>query len=114
MTLELVEYQPEAYSEKIRPLKYGQPVALLVDDPNTMKKRRIGKPVLFITPSSLYGLGAEYLVFALQGHGCEVMHRHKLKKLYLTRLGLSMKAAKLLINELNALFSIEEKTDEKV
>lgn len=108
MYTELVDYQPAGTptTESLLPLKYGKPVALRVSDEKMMKKTRIGEhPVLFIIPTGHLGLGNDSLVFALQGYGCEVMRKNDIKPLHLNRIGLSMKAAKLLADELNYLFS---------
>lgn len=108
MSTDLVITTTSKVRSSLQPLVYGQPVSLLVSDPKVRIKKRIGKPILFITPSEFYGLDGGSLIFALQGHGCEAMHKNKLKRSYLVRLGLSFRAARLLVSELSRLFNTEE------
>ena len=91
-------------NESLLPLLTGKPVALLVTDEKLLKKKRIGEPVLFITPSECYGLGHGSLIFALQGYGCEVMPKGKVKAEYLYRLGLTMRGAKMLTKQINEMW----------
>ena len=107
MSMVLVENQPLPYNELLRPLKFNFPVALLVRD-TAPKKKRIGEPILFITPTRVYGSDDNNLVFALEGQGCEVMPRDKVKLIYLSRIGLSMQSAKLLKTELEKLYKDTE------
>jgi|PlaIllAssembly_1097288.scaffolds.fasta_scaffold01478_6 hypothetical protein len=110
MSTKLVEYQHTTETptaESLNPLKYGRSVALRVTDDKMVKKTRIGlHPVLFIIPTSIIGVGNDSLIFALQGYGCEVMRKNDIKPLHLNRIGLSMKASKVLADELNKLFSV--------
>lgn len=105
MCFGLTESQLRDVNERLIPLLAGRPVTVLVRDPKLKKKRRIGSPVLFITPTECYGLGEDSLVFALQGYGCEVMRKGQVKAEYLYRMGLTMGASKLLTTLLNKMWS---------
>jgi len=107
MCAELVNYQPKNVNETLLPLLTGKPVAMLVTDEKLLKKKRIGTPVLFITPTECYGLGHGSLVLAMQGYGCEVMPKGEVKAQYLFRLGLTMRAAKMLTQQLNDMWRTE-------
>lgn len=104
MVSELIRYQPRSVNEALQPLLLGKPVALLVQDPKMFKKKRIGDPVLFITPSEVYGLGDDSLILALQGHGCQVEPKGRVKSTRIVLMGLSIGTAKVLTNELNKLW----------
>ncbi|MCK5307068.1 MAG: hypothetical protein KAJ73_00520 [Zetaproteobacteria bacterium] len=69
------------------------------------KKRRIGDPVLFITPSSNYAgeeADARSFVFSLQGGGCEVLNIDTAKASDLWRMGLTMQTSKMLLSEIKS------------
>jgi hypothetical protein len=104
MYTELIKCQPSSVNEALLPLLIGKPVALLVRDKKMLRKKRIGDPVLFITPSEVYGLGSGSIVLAMQGYGCQVEPKGKVKAERLFMMGLSMHAAKVLTKQLNDLW----------
>lgn len=92
---------------RLQPLLSGRPVALLVNDAKTLSKKRVHDTILYITPLSLYGADRENYMFSMQGNGCEIVSIKSMKKTDLWRVGLSMRAAKLLLEELNELFNVD-------
>lgn len=97
--------------ERLQTLANGVPVALLINDSNTISKKRVGDPVLYITPMALFKADPENLMFSMQGGGCEIMPVKSLKKIGLWRIGLSVRASTMLIKELNMLFNIQESSN---
>jgi hypothetical protein len=78
---------------------------LEVDDPRLPKRKRIEKPLLFLTPQSVWGVPSRLLVVSLQTHGCEVIDTAvEIKPLMLMRIGLSAGMAVALAKELNLVF----------
>ena len=109
MSTELGDAQPKESLESeamllLAPLKLGIPVVLSVKDKKIRRKKRIGIPMLFITPSSVYGLEPGSLVIGLQGGKCEVMKVEDIKLTYLYSMGLSMESARILKSEIIKLF----------
>ena len=107
----------EVYSEEQKqmarllwPLKDGTPVCLSVTDPMMRRKRRIPDPVLFITPSQAYGVDGGYLVFSLQGGGCEVLPLTDLNHTLLFRIGLSMNAARNIVMAIQRVLSAAQRS----
>ena len=107
MSKELIAYQPKNDSiiESLTPLKFGNPVSFKVTDPSMRKKKRIKIPVLFIIPAVGLNLGTDSLIVAMEGYGCEVIPKYDIKPMSLYRVGLSMKASKILAKELNKIFN---------
>lgn len=93
-------------SQVLAPLVEGIPVTLEVDDPRLPKRKRIEKPLLFLVPYSVFGVGTTKLVVSLQTYGCEVLDTAtEISPMMLARLGLSMKLASALAKELNLVFT---------
>jgi len=110
MSTQLEKYRLEEKNfsnELLLPLRFGKPIALKVTDSKMYTKRRVDMPILFITPTEVFGLGRSSLIFSLTGGGCEVMEKKNLKTVMLFRIGLTMRSAKVLVKELNSLFSIK-------
>jgi hypothetical protein len=92
-------------SSVLAPLRQGKPVVLIVDDPRLPKRKRIEKPLLFLTPESLFGAPSTKLLASLQTHGCEVLDtRTAIKPIAFIRLGLSARLACSLAAELDLVF----------
>lgn len=92
-------------SKILAPLKRGVPVALEVDDPRLPKRKRIEKPLLFLTPQSVFGVPSRLLIVSLQTYGCEVIDTSmEIKPLMLVRVGLSARMAGELARELDLVF----------
>lgn len=92
-------------SHLLAPLRQGIPVILEVNDPRIPKRKRVEKPLLFLTPRSVYGVPSRQLVVSLQTHGCEILDSAtKIRPVMLMRIGLSSKLAVALANELNLVF----------
>lgn len=92
-------------SKVLLPLLSGRPVTLTVSDVAVIKRKRIKEPVVFITPSTVYGLEGAALVISVQGGGCEIIDRSvAIKPMSVYRTGLSMRASRILASELNILF----------
>lgn len=92
-------------SEILAPLKQGKPVALEVDDPRLPKRKRIEKPLLFLTPQSIFGAPSKLLIVSLQSHGCEVVDTTaEVKPIAFIRLGLGARLAAVLARELDLVF----------
>ena len=108
MNTELVD-EPNKRKSKIpkvlTPLLSGEPAIMVVNDPKMRVKKRTGTPTLLITPVILYGLPGEDLVLSIPGYGCEVVTPGSIKMLQLYRLGLTAKAAKVLTDTLNVLYT---------
>lgn len=100
--------QPEASlaSKLLTPLRKGKPVIIVVDDPRLPKRKRIEKPLLFLTPLTAYGPISTKLMVSLQTYGCEVVDTlEKIKPATFYRMGLSMKLSSVIADELNLVFS---------
>lgn len=92
-------------SQVLAPLVEGIPVVLEVDDPRLPKRKRVEKPLMFLVPYSVFGVGTPKLMVSVQTHGCEVFDTAtEIPPLMLTRLGLSMKLSTALATELNLVF----------
>lgn len=92
-------------SRLLAPLREGKPVALVVDDPRLPKRKRIEKPMLFLTPITVYGQLSTKLMVALQTYGCEVIDtRETIKPAAFFRMGMNGKLAAVLAEELNLVF----------
>jgi len=90
----------------LAPLRVGKPVALVVDDPRLPKRKRVDKPLLFITPIAVFGRVSSKLVVALQTHGCEVVDTaQEIKPMVFYRMGIGTKLAISLAAELNLVFT---------
>lgn len=90
----------------LEPLREGKPVVLVVDDPRLPKRKRIEKPLLFLTPQSIYGEPSKKIVISFQTHGCEVVDTEMgVKTLELMRLGIGGKMAVALAKSLNLVFN---------
>lgn len=90
----------------LTPLREGKPVALIVDDPRLPKRKRIEKPVLFLTPLTVYGKLSTKLMVSLQTYGCEVVDTlEKITPTTFYRMGLSARLAGILADELNQVFT---------
>ncbi len=104
----LNERQPEVSIAQrlLAPLREGKPVALVVDDPRLPKRKRIEKPLLFLTPITGFGAPSTKLMVALQTYGCELIDTlEQVKPSAFYRMGLNMKLASLLAEELNLVFT---------
>lgn len=92
-------------SRLLSPLLRGKPVILELDDPRLPKRKRIDKPLLFITPVTVYGRLSSKIMVALQSHGCEVIDTlEHIKPIALYRLGINMRLSIQLADELNRVF----------
>lgn len=92
-------------SHILAPLVEGIPVVMQVDDPRLPKRKRVEKPLLFLVPYSVLGVGVPQLMVSVQTHGCEVFDTAmEISPMMLARLGLSMKLASALAKELNLVF----------
>lgn len=92
-------------SKVLAPLRQGKPVVLEVDDPRLPKRRRIEKPLMFLTPQSVFGAPSTLLVVSLQSHGCEVIDTSaEVKPIAFIRLGLGARLAVALARELDLVF----------
>lgn len=90
----------------LAPLREGKPVILRVTDPRLPKRKRVDKPLLFLTPLTAYGRLSSSLVVALQAHGCEVCDtKDKISAMVFYRAGLSMTLSNVLASELNQVFT---------
>ena len=85
----LIPYQPSSVNKILQPLLEGKPVTLIVRDPKMFKKKSVGDPILFITPSEVYGPGGDTWILSLQGHGCQVVPKGNVKATRLVLMGLS-------------------------
>ena len=89
----------------LEPLRKGKAVVLEVDDARLPKRKRIEKPLLFLTPQTLFGVPSSKLIVSLQTYGCEVIDtREEIKPLMLIRTGLSARMSGSLASELNRVF----------
>ena len=88
----------------LHPLLEGKPVTISVQDPKMRVKKRVQAPVLLIAPLTTYRINSHDLVFSLPGYGCEVVTPEHIEPLQLYRLGLTMRASKILSNTINELF----------
>lgn len=91
------------------PLRAGKPVVLVLDDHKLPKRRRADKPLLFLTPMSVYGPPSSKIVVALATHGCEVIDTSTaIRPVSFYRLGIRGDLSKALANELNAIFNLSK------
>jgi hypothetical protein len=107
MHTELVVAQPKdkMQGSTLRLLKAGRPVVLAVHDPLVTYKKRIGSPaMLYINPVRDNEEGNQCFMFSMPGYGCEVMCVGSFKVSLLLRVGLPIRAAKILVAELTELF----------
>lgn len=89
----------------LRPLLQNKCVALAISDVKMYKKKRVKDPILLISPMSLYGLDKKQFLFSIPGYGSEIVDLDTVKAHTLSfRLGLTMKASNILINEIKSLF----------
>lgn len=89
----------------LAPLREGKPVALVLDDPRLPKRKRIEKPLLFLTPISAYGRVSTQLMVALQTFGCEVVDTlETIKPAVFMRMGIGSKLSVQIAGELNQVF----------
>lgn len=89
----------------LAPLRLGKPVVLSIDDPRLPKRKRVEKPLLFLTPVTLYGAPSKLLLVSLQTHGCEIVDTSmEIQPLALMRVGISPRLAKALAGELDLVF----------
>lgn len=95
--------QKRKVNQALAPLLKGRAVALRVVDTKP-KKKRIGTPVLFIMPGRTVGMDCNHLLFALPGHGSEVLPIGGILPLRLMGMGLSAQASRTLRDELNTLY----------
>ena len=109
-TTEREEQRSVAYGLLSR-LADGTPVALTLDDPRMPKKARAKKPVLFLTPVTVFGRPSPSLVVSLQAWGCEVIDtRSEIKAMPFLRLGISITLSKVLASELNLVFNLKRRS----
>lgn len=92
----LTEYNPN-HGHPLAPLRKGRPVTLAINPRDVKAKRRIPRPRLFLVP-----LSNAQIAIALEGSGCEVMDITELKPLWLIKMGLTRRAAKVLVEELKS------------
>lgn len=108
MTTELVK-KPNKNKTKLpkelSPLLKGETATMVVNDPTMRRKKRTGTPTLLISPVSVYGLPGNDLLLSMPGYGCEVVTPGSIKMIQLFRLGLTVKAAKVLAITLNTVFT---------
>lgn len=95
--------QKRKVNQALAPLLKGRAVALRVVDTKP-KKKRIGTPVLFIMPGLTVGMDRRHLLFALPGHGSEVLPIGDIQPLRLMGMGLSAQASRKLRDEINTLY----------
>lgn len=117
MSTELILGQPKEKSfiedkidirSRLEPLLENKAVALTVRDLKSFPKKRIPTPVLFLQPGEIFGSAGmdSLLVISLWGHGCEVVDvRDEIRVITFHRVGVSAKIGKVLVRELNELYS---------
>ncbi len=100
------EHQQSVAFGLLSRLASGNPVALVLDDRRLPKKKRAEKPVLFLTPVSVFGTVSPLLMVALQARGCEVVDtRREITAMPFIRMGISVTLSKALAVELNLVFN---------
>ncbi len=107
MVLELTDGRLKTSIAKrlLAPLREGNTVLLVVNDPRLPKKKRVEKPLLFLAPMSVYGGPDDQIVVSLQAYGSEVFSTlEKITPAPFYRMGLSIKLASTLARELNLVF----------
>lgn len=105
MGTEVVKYRaPEKLNRLLAPLLDGKPVVVSVNVKRMRLKKRIGTPLLYITPLPVYGLPEYALLFSMPGYGSEAIPIKHITPTSLYRVGIPLKAAKILANELTVLF----------
>lgn len=88
-------------------LAEGRPVVLRVDDQRLFKRKRAEKPVLFLTPLSVYGPPSSMLMVSLPAHGSELIEtKDDIRAISFMRLGLSASLSKAIASELNKVFTV--------
>lgn len=92
--------------ERLKPLLDGYPVAIQVLDKDQRTKKRIGQPLLVISPIKKLGV-LHGLMIGLQGFGCEFMLINDIRPMPFVRVGLTAKASKILVQSLIVLYSID-------
>ena len=86
-------------------LKHERCVVLSIKDKKMRTKKRARHPVLMIAPASMYGDEEEGIfLFSIPGYGAELIVLQEIKAMQLYRLGMTMKASGILVNEINELF----------
>lgn len=104
------EAPPYVAYDILKGLRKGKPVVLVVDDRALARRKRAEKPLLFLTPLSVYGPPSRMLMASLQTHGCEIIDTAvRIKPLVFYRMGLGGAMSKALAHELNVLFNLKEK-----
>lgn len=89
----------------LTPLLAGRPVVLQVEDRSLPKRKRMDRPLLFITPMAVYGQTSKSLVVSLQTHGCEIVNTQEhIKSIVFYRMGMDIRMANALAGELNLVF----------
>lgn len=92
-------------SHKLNPLLEGKGVVLEVRDTSIAPKRRVAKPLLFLTPGSVFGI-EDILVATLMGHGGEVIDTTKeIRTITFLRMGVGARTANVLSRALTKLYS---------
>ena len=94
--------QEENREKSLEPLLSGKPVVFSINDPRMREKKRIKQPLIFLQP--IYPSGKTLLLVSIPGYGSEIVDPKTVRPMELFRAGLSMRAAKILAEELKILF----------
>lgn len=101
ITIRSNEFRPRVLEQLLGPLKYGQPVTLIVGDIRLPKKTRRYPTVLTLFPYTGDGCPAGYLLAAMPPYGAELIDpRVDLKPSVFARLGLSFSLASAIADAL--------------
>ena len=100
---------PTKYEESkdslLAALKDGECVVLSINDKKMRVKKRVQHPVLMIAPASIYGAEESgVFLFSMPGYGSELIELSKIKSTQLYRIGMTMAASKILVDEIKTLF----------
>lgn len=86
-------------------LKQGDCVVLSIKDSKMRLKKRVQNPVLMIAPTSIYGADDGCFIFSMPGYGSEIINMKGITSIQLYRIGMTMKASGVLVEEIRALFN---------
>lgn len=95
-----IQHEGSLDTHPIARLFRGHPIVLQVTDLKMRKKKRLPKPRLFLCPMNLYGGDVKEILISLEGGGAEVMELARLEKAKLYLMGLTLKSARVLIDEI--------------
>ena len=102
---ELIQYQQEEIEGPLSVLREGKPAVLLVAESDMKSRRRISHPRIVVTP-----LRTGEICVSLESFGCEIAMPMDLKAQWLIKMGLTKRAAEMLISEIQStLFDVRRR-----